>query len=62
MASGQIAESVNLALDEQRLVLALYITSITLFVICLWQGLRRWVPAISLAIQVLTMNIGGKFL
>ena len=46
--------------DLQQQDLAIYTTSIAVFFVLLWLGMRNWAPAVSLAVQVLTMDVIGE--
>ena len=62
MASNYIPRFADFSTDVQRQGLALFMTFIAVLAILRWTGLRKWAPAISLAVQVLIMDVGGEFL
>lgn len=61
MASNHISRVADISTDIQRQEMAIFITFATVLDILGWIGVRKWVPAISLAAQVLTMDTSGKF-
>ena len=62
IASNNVSRVADISTDVQRQGLAISITFITVLGILGWIGQRKWVPAISLAVQVLTMDVSGEFL
>ena len=60
MASNHISRVADISTDIQRQEMAIFITFATVLDILGWIGVRKWVPVISLAAQVLTMDISGK--
>ena len=59
MASIRDFHTTNLVVEEQRIVLAVWTTFTAVVVILVWHGLRKWMPALSLAVRLLAMDFNG---